>query len=116
MIYSNPRKLATFDNWPSGGKRVNCTFKVESNGKKGERVGRTTTGATKYDTYSPKVRIVDGDDGRTYIASLTKYGFIQIARSDFMSHESFFQDNPRYAEIAALFNESVDAPATTASV
>ena len=122
MIYSNPRKIAKIDNWPLGGnKRGTCIFKVESNGNKGERVGRTTTGATKYGTYSPKVAIVDGDDGRTYILSNSKYGsgHLSIQDSAFMSHESFFSDNPRLAEMIALLDAAdatADAPATTASV
>jgi hypothetical protein len=117
MIYSNPRKFANFNDWPSGGKRVTCTFAVESHPKKGERVGRTTTGATKYSTYSPKVAIVDGDNGRTYILSNSKYGggHLSVHDSAFMSHESFFSDHPRYNEMLELLN-AADAPATTASV
>ena len=107
MNYSNARKSATFNDWPLGGnKRGTCTFVVEKHPKRGERVGRTTTGATKYDTYAPEVAIVDGDDGRTYILSSTGYGFLQVSRSDFKNQESFFNDNPRYNEMVDLLKSA----------
>ena len=112
ITFSNPRHEATFTDWPLGGsKRGTCTFKVEKHPKRGYRVGRTTTGKTKYDTYSPRVAIVDGSNGRTYILSDTVHGFVSIAKSDFMSpsqdelgfdHAVFERDAERYAELKAL--------------
>ena len=48
--------------------------------KRGERAVRTTSGAAKKLTYAKLVRIVDGSDGRTYLAMLTLYGSISIIK------------------------------------
>ena len=103
--YSNPRMSATIDNWPSGSQRVTAQFAIEADPKRGERATRTTTGATKKLTFARKMRIVDGDDGRTYIAALTGYGHITIHKGDMKFHEeTIFEREPRYAELLALFN------------
>jgi hypothetical protein len=105
MNYSNPRMSATIDNWPSGQRRVTAQFSIESNPKRGERGIRVTTGAAKKLTYAVKARIVDGDDGRTYIAELTRYGHITIMRGDFKyDEESIFENDARYPAIRALFD------------
>lgn len=112
--YSNPRVHAIFRDWPLGGnKRGMVTFSIESRAGKGERGVRVTidprTGresAPKTLTYATKARIVEGDDGRTYIAQLTMYGFITIMKSD-MKHqhgEGIFERDPDYAEVRALFD------------
>ncbi len=109
--YSNPRLEAVIDNWPSSSKRTTATFKIEVNPKRGERAMRSTvdpkTGresTPKLITFSRKARIVDGDDGRTYVIRLTEYGFVSVFRGDMqIEEESIFRDNPRYAEVAALF-------------
>jgi hypothetical protein len=111
ITFSNPRLKAVFDNWPMGGnKRGVATFAVEKHPTRGFRVGRTTTGKTKYDTYGGKAAIVDGDNGRTYILQLTGYGFIKVSRSDFMSAEpelkSAFPDDPNFPIYAALIEEA----------
>lgn len=94
MKYSNPRKQATFTDWPLGGnRRGQCVFSVESN-KKGERISRVTTGAPKYSVYAEKSVIVDGDDGRTYLMQKTPYA-IHVYRSDFMSQEYIPLDKAR---------------------
>lgn len=104
--YSNPRLQATIEGWPSGSKRVTATFTVETDPKRGQRAVRTTTGAPKKLTYATKMRIVDGNDGRTYIAALhSGYGHITIFKGD-MQHteESFFERDSHYGELlAALF-------------
>jgi hypothetical protein len=103
--YTNPRMSATIENWPSGSKRVTAVFEIEQHPKRGERATRTTTGATKKLTFARKVRIVDGSDGKTYIAELTMYGHISIMRSDMkFSHESIHPEDPRYPDARALFN------------
>lgn len=104
--YSNPRLRAVIENWPlSSRKRGTAIFSIERNAR-GERGVRTTTGAPKMLTYARQARIVDGDDGRTYIAELTGYGFVSIMRGDMkFSHETIHDDNPRYAEVRALFEE-----------
>lgn len=102
--YSNPRMTAVIEDWPSGSKRVTATFSIEANAR-GERAVRVTTGKPVALTYALKARIVDGDDGRTYIAELTRYGFVSIMRGDMkIQEESIHPDNPRFAEVRALFN------------
>jgi hypothetical protein len=103
LIYSNPRDEAEFNDWPAGGKTVNCRFHVEGKVGKGFRVGRTTTHPvtglpckTKYHTYAGPAAIVDGSDGETYILQYVReYDFIRISRSDFMNAEesSVHRDN-----------------------
>ncbi len=110
MNYSNPRTELTVTDWPYGRKQVTAIFQVEA-GKRGERVTRTTQNLKggwnkpKKLTYSLKQRIVDGSDGKTYIAELTMYGNISIMQSNMKySKESFFSDSPQYQEMLALFD------------
>lgn len=103
--YTNPRMNATIENWPSGSKRVTALFAIETDPKKGQRATRTTTGATKKLTFAKQMRIVDGDDGRTYIATLTTHGHITIFKGDMkFNEESIFERDPRYAVVRALFD------------
>lgn len=88
--FTNPRLIAEFSDWPSGGQRVKCRFIVEGQTRKGYRVSRTTTNKhgqwcrSKYTTYGDKVVIVDGSDNKTYLLQLSKiFGFISIWASDF---------------------------------
>jgi hypothetical protein len=94
---------AVIENWPSGGKRVTARFEIEQT-PRGERAVRTTTGAPKKLTFARKMRIVDGDDGRTYIAEL-RGDYIIIMRGDmkFAEEGAVWKDNPRHAALAALF-------------
>ena len=104
MIYSNPRMAATVEGWPSGKRRVTARFEIEAVPGRGERGLRTTAGATKKLTYARKARIVDGDDGRIYIAELTFYGFVSIKRGDFkFEHEWIHRDDARYPAVLTLF-------------
>jgi hypothetical protein len=112
-IYSNPRTSAVIENWPSGSKRVTARFWIEKGERHSkftgcERAVRMTTGAEKKLTFARKMRIVDCDDGRTYIAALTSYGHITIHRGDMKySEESVFETDPRYPELLALFEPSL---------
>lgn len=64
---------------------------------------RVTTGAPKKLTFARKMRIVDGDDGRTYIAALTGC-HVSVMRGDMKySEESVFENDARYPELLALF-------------
>ena len=108
--YSNPRLQAVISNWPFGGKRATAYFQIDQHGNK-ERGTRflTLNGkqfATKKLTFAHKARIVDGSDGRTYILELTQYGgHISVKRGDMKyDEENIFPDNPRYAELKALFD------------
>jgi len=110
MNYSNPRTELTVNDWPYGKKRVQAVFSVES-GPKGERAVRVTENPRggwnkpKKLTYAHKMRIVDGDDGRTYIAELTHFGFISIMKSDMKyQHETIPRGDSRYPELLNLFN------------
>jgi hypothetical protein len=104
--YSNPRMNAVIENWPHGSQRVTATFSIETDPKRGQRAVRTTTGAPKKLTFARQMRIVDGDDGRTYIAALTDYGHISIHRGDMKyHHEAVFERDPRYPGLRALFEE-----------
>ncbi len=90
LTFSNPRRKATFTDWPlSFTKRGECTFEVHNMGKKGERVSRTTTGKPKFTTYASKAAIVDGSNGKTYLLLYSNnYGeSIRIASSD-MQHDA----------------------------
>lgn len=103
LKYSNPRMTATIQDWPSGSKRITAKFEIEQT-PKGERAVRTTDGAPKKLTFAKMMRIVDGSDGRTYIAGYTIYGFISIMRGDMkFQEETIHQTNPRYTEVLELF-------------
>lgn len=103
-LYTNPRLHAVVENWPHGGKRVTATFSIEVNPKLGERAVRVTTGAPRKLTYAVKARIVDGDDGKIYIAELSRYNHITIMRGsmDYI-HETVLTANQRHTELRALF-------------
>jgi len=110
--YSNPRMEAVIENWPSGRHRTTATFRIETHPTRGQRGTRFTidprTGqpsAIKTLTYARQARIVDGDDGRTYIAELTMHGHINVTQSNmqFQAEDAIFPDNPRYATMRALF-------------
>jgi hypothetical protein len=118
MIYSNPRLKAVIDNWPIGGKRTTATFAVEvSSSGRGERGTRFTidpkTGrpsATKVLTYADAVRIVDGDDGKTYFIELSRgYQMICVMESNMKTQAEVIhgggmtRTDPRYADLLALF-------------
>jgi hypothetical protein len=112
MNYSNPRMQATFADWPYGRElKTTATFAVESKPGKGQRVSRITLdprngrpSAPKTTTYGCAARIVDGDDGKTYVATLTVYGQVYIMQSNLQfSEESVFEGDPRYPALAAMF-------------
>jgi hypothetical protein len=113
--FTNPRLEAVIENWPLGGsKRGTAVFKVEQTISKGMRVSRTTTGKPKPTTYSDQMRIVDGDNGKTYILSLsTKYGMSITVKSSDMQHDASREEiggdhyvtptDPNWGELFFLF-------------
>jgi hypothetical protein len=104
ITYSNPRMDAAIADWPSGSKRVTALFHIEQDAKRGERATRITSGAAKKLTYAKLARIVDGSDGRTYIAEYTMYGHITIMKGDMkFTHETLFPRDERYAAALELF-------------
>jgi len=116
LKFTNPRLTFTTNDWPYGSKRTTATFTIEAN-KRGERVSRVTINPKsgrinkpKTTTYATKVRIVDGSDGRTYIAHLTEYGFIKIMQSNLQySQETIHHGNDRFSDVVALFYDNQGA-------
>lgn len=123
MNYTNPRLRAVVEDWPSGSHRVMAIFQIEWS-RRGERATRQTQdprtigksfavvfSKPKKLTYAVKARIVDGDDGRIYIAELGHYGTITIMRGTMdYQHEVLYSDiehvDPRYADFKKrLFGE-----------
>jgi hypothetical protein len=103
LAYSNPRMHATVENWPSGSRRVTARFEIEQS-PRGERAVRWTTGNPKKLTYAALARIVDGSDGRTYIAEFTIYKHVTIMRGDMkIAEETVHPGDPRYPAILELF-------------
>lgn len=112
ITYSNPRTHAVVANYPIGGsKRGDAVFSIEVT-TRGERGVRVTTGKPKTLTYARKARIVDGDNGRTYIIELTSFGFISVMRGDFKYQEETIhrESQPeRHAEVLKLFANQDEA-------
>ncbi len=115
LTYSNPRLVAEFADWPSGGNRVQCRFACET-GSKGMRVSRTTTNKfgvwckPKTTTYCVKCCICDGSDGKTYILEYSHYGFVSVLKHDFFQAEAIHTTQPeRLAACLALINQAVIA-------
>ena len=113
--YSNPRMSAVIEDWPYGSLRTTATFKIETVPGRGQRGVRTTidpktgrTSAPKMLTYTRQARIVDGSDGRTYIAEYSIYEFVTIMRSNMkLQEETIHKADPRYSETMNLFAEIV---------
>lgn len=113
LTYSNPRMAATFEDWPYGQLRTRCTFTVTTKPGKGERAERVTVnpkngrpGAAKTLTYADKMRIVDGSDGKTYIAALSRtFGMVSVMQSNMQFQEEVIHkgDGQRWADVQALF-------------
>lgn len=110
ISYSNPRLEAIISDWPIGSQRTIATFRIE--GTKGrERGTRFTihpkTGkpcATKKLTYAVQARIVDGDDGKTYIAERSCYGHVTVMQGNMQYQaETVHADDPRYDDMLRLF-------------
>lgn len=109
--YSNPRMEAIIPDWPSGSHRTEAHFKIEQHPKRGERATRTTkhpiTGkpsAPKLNAYAHKARIVDGDDGRTYVIEFHGSG-ISVKNGDMKySHEYISMEDAKFTEVKALFD------------
>lgn len=111
--YSNPRMRAVIDDWPFGSRlRTAATFEIDVSRTGRERATRVVIDprsgkpcAKKSLVWSRGSRILDGDDGKTYIANLTEFGHISVFHGDMKySHEAIFENNPRYTAILALFN------------
>jgi len=114
LTYSNPRTNLLVEDWPFGRQlKTRATFTIQRHSKRGERCVRIIedpkTGkacAPKALTYAERQRIVDGDDGKTYIACdhSRMYRHVSIMRGDMkFSEESIHENDPRFAAVLALF-------------
>lgn len=112
MKYSNPQTELTVTDWPYGKQRTTATFSIETvKGK--QRAVRTTvnpkTGRVNKPhktTYSKLVRIVTGDDNKTYIAELTQFLAVKIMQSNMKYQHEYISDNDaRYPELLELFGD-----------
>lgn len=104
MDYSNFREEYTTDNFPSGKYRTKAIYTIDKRDRK-ERAKRITyhpkynvPNKPHYDTYSTRVRIATGDDGRTYIVKHNEnYSFISVMKWDLKyQHEVIYESDPRY--------------------
>ena len=113
MMYTNPRKSITIEDWPYGSKRVKCCFSVEqvktATGFK-ERAVRITvnpkTGAAnkpKKLTYAHKVLFVDGSDGKTYIMQDVGWAINVMQSNMKLQQEYINRDDTRYLGLYNMF-------------
>lgn len=69
-----------------------------------ENKSRTGWNAPKYTTYATKARIVDGDDGRTYIIKDVG-SHISVMRGDMkLSAGNVWPSDPQYRDVLSLFD------------
>jgi hypothetical protein len=116
MYYSNPRLHAVINDWPYGRDHTTAIFTIERHPTRGERALRTTTdpktgrpSKPKALTYARNARIVDCDDGRTYILELTPYGSIRVMKGDMQYQQEYISiGDPRYADVRALFDAEAE--------
>ena len=111
MKYTNPRTELTVNDWPYGRLRTTATFIIETVKGKQRAVRSTINPKTgrenkpKKTTFSKLARIVDGSDGKTYIAEYT-YGAISIRQSNLQYQQEYIGDNDsRYPELLELFGD-----------
>jgi hypothetical protein len=108
---SNSRQEATIQDWPMGRKRLTAVFTVQSPdkgaGRGKQRVARQLGSyKPKYTTYYLRTRIVDGDDGRTYIAAYTEYNQAVLIPGTLKSVEYYYPKSPEFFEIVSkVFSE-----------
>jgi hypothetical protein len=98
--------------WPYGrDTRTTAQFEVVRDARRGERVVRLTLNPStqrwnkpKYTTYGATARIVEGDDGRTYVLLLVQgRSHISVVQSNLdFQEEAIFPDDPRYPALLAL--------------
>jgi hypothetical protein len=112
MQYSNPRLFATIPDWPSGRHRTLAQFAIETHPTRGQRGTRSTkdpkTGRMskpKTLTYARKARIVDGEDGHTYILEHTGTHLRVMQGNMQFEQETISPNDPQYAGLVALFDQ-----------
>ena len=102
---SNFRLSDTIPDWPLGSnKRGPCVFTHERN-KRGQRIGRTTTGATKFSRYYDMICLCDGSDGKTHMIGYTRFGSLSVMSCDMQYSDFTLYDGDDYLNyFAALEN------------
>lgn len=116
LTYSNPRTYFRCEDWPFGSQRCVAEFYVEQHPKRGQRIVRRTSkkggvgwNAPKMTTYAPSWAIVDGSDGKTYLACPTQWGGVFIMRSDMkLMQESLSERDERLAPLRELLTNIED--------
>lgn len=112
MQYSNPRLDATIEDWPYGSARTTAIFSIETHPTRGQRAVRETidprTGRAskpKTLTYAQHARLVDGEDGRLYIAELGhSSNLISIMQGTMQyQQEVIGPEDARHATVLAFF-------------
>lgn len=116
MMYTNPHLTHTIAEWPTGRYTTTALFSIETHKSGKQRAVRIThhplTGkpaAPKKLTYADQVRIVDGEDGRTY---LLEYSCLSQALSVMQGNMQYQQEyitreDPRYTTLCSYFSEEV---------
>lgn len=106
MNYSNARIEATIEDWPMGRNgRSTAVFTIEPC-RGGERCSRVTQkrdgswSKPKKTTSGSRCRVVDGDDGRTYVATDHGWSF-GIMRGDMKYHHESVRRDSEGAELEA---------------
>lgn len=118
--YSNPTMTRNIENWPYGrDMRTLASFYIETDPKRGQRAVRRTVdprngtlSAPKKLTFADRMRIVDGSDGKTYILedNSRSYDHLTVMQSNMkFTEESIYKDDPRFAQLKALFDEPDNA-------
>jgi hypothetical protein len=105
--YSNPTTKRVVNNSIIG---VTTIFQIEENAKGQQRCTRRVTkkkdGTFSKTIYGRRCRIVDGDDGRIYVATLhAKFDLISIMQDNLKFRETIHDFDRGYARILALLNE-----------
>lgn len=114
--FSNPRTEALIEDWPFGRQTCKARFEVETDKRGMQRVARYTENKTrtgwnkpKRTTYAKQWKIVDGDDGKTYLVEFSNtYGARITVTPGTMkfTHESVSIDGDeadRFRELIRLF-------------
>lgn len=112
MMYRDPQTRLEIADWPFGRHTCRAIFEVET-GSRGQRCSRVTENKTrtgwnkpKTTTYGQACRIVTGDDGKTYVATLGRFGSVSIMDGTLKTSADHVHDSdPRYPEILSLFSE-----------
>lgn len=112
MQYKNPCLTKTVEDWPSGRHRVLARFVIETHPTRGQRAARVThhpvsgrPSQPKTTTYARQARIVDGEDGRTYILEQHHHGpGLSVMQGNLQyQQEVIYPNDARHAALLTFF-------------